>query len=315
MMVFILLFAVLLLSYSNGANDNFKGVATLWSSKILSYKQAITLTTVATILGSVAAFFFATTLLNNFSGKGLVPNDIVKSSNFILAVALGAGITVLVATIFGYPISTTHALVGGLIGAGVIAVGKNLNISILGKVFFLPLIISPIIAAFFSIMLYKILKNLKTDNLRFINVAHIFSAATVCFSRGLNDTPKIVSLLLVVNYFKLPVNFFIIAIVMAIGGILNSKKVAETLSHKLASLTPVQGLGANVVTGLLVIASSYFGLPVSTTHVGVSSIYGVGVISGNTNNKELIKILLSWIFTLPVAICSSMLIYFIIIKI
>ncbi len=315
MMILILFFAVLLLSYSNGANDNFKGVATLWSSKILSYKQAITLTTIATVLGSVVAFFFATTLLNNFSGKGLVPNDIVKSSSFVLAVALGAGITVLLATIFGFPVSTTHALVGGLIGAGIIAVGKNLNISMLGKTFFLPLIISPVISAIFSIFLYKILKGLKTNNHRFINVLHIFSAAAVCFSRGLNDTPKIVSLLLVVNYFKLPVNFFIIAFVMAVGGILNSKKVAETLSHKLASLTPVQGLGANVVTGLLVITSSYFGLPVSTTHVGVGSIYGVGIVSGNANNRELIKILLSWILTLPVAIFSSMLIYFIIIKI
>ncbi len=306
MMISILFIAVLLLTYSNGANDNFKGVATLWSSKILTYKQAITLTTVATFFGSIIAYFFAATLLKNFSGKGLVPNEVVKSIPFILSVALGAGITVLLATAIGFPISTTHALVGGLLGAGIVMVGKQINISMLGKTFFLPLILSPLMATLCSAILYFIFKKVRLANSATVNGLHIFSAATVCFSRGLNDTPKIVSLLLIANYFELPINFFIVGIAMATGGILNAKKVAETISHKIAVLTPVQGLGANSITGLLVIAASYFGLPVSTTHVSVGSIYGVGLVDKNANNKELVKIVLSWMLTLPVAIVSSM---------
>ncbi len=137
-MILTLLFvAVLLLSYSNGTNDNFKGVATLWSSGTLNYKSALILTTVATSAGSLVSYFFAETLVKNFSGKGLVPDEIVHSANFVLAVTLAAGTRVLLATRFGFPISTTHGLVGALIGSGLVAVG-SVNFATLGTTFFLP---------------------------------------------------------------------------------------------------------------------------------------------------------------------------------
>ncbi len=114
MMVLFLFIAVLLLTYSNGANDNFKGVATLWGSGTLNYKTALTLATIATFAGSVCSYFFAETLIKNFSGKGLVPDNIIQSADFVLAVALATGTTVLLATRFGFPISTTHGLVGAV---------------------------------------------------------------------------------------------------------------------------------------------------------------------------------------------------------
>ena len=312
-MILFLIIAVFLLAYVNGANDNFKGVATLWSSKVLSYKQAITLTSIATILGSVTALFFVSTLLKNFSGKGLVPDEIIRGLPFILSVAAGGAFTVLLATKFGFPVSTTHALVGGLVGAGFMAVGPEIQFQTLGKTFLLPLILSPIVATVLSIPLYMLVKKIDAKNKKMENNIHIFSAAVVCFSRGLNDTPKIVSLLLISQYFEMTYNFLLIGLVIAIGGILNARKVANTMAHKLAVLSPQQGLAANAVTGLLVISASVFGLPVSTTHVSVGAIFGVGTVEKNANPKELFKILLSWLLTLPIAIFIALISYYFII--
>ena len=113
----ILLVAVLCLAYANGANDNFKGVATLFGSGTTNYRWALTWATITTFIGSVTAVVLAETLLKSFSGKGLVAADLVTDADYGAAVALGAGLTVLLATCVGMPISTTHGLVGALIGA------------------------------------------------------------------------------------------------------------------------------------------------------------------------------------------------------
>src|ERR1700749_4003912 len=104
----VLFIATLFLAYSNGANDNFKGVATLFGSGTTNYKAAITWATVTTFAGSITSLFLAETLLKNFSGRGVVPNELAASPQFVLAVGLGAGLTVMLATLIGFPISTTH---------------------------------------------------------------------------------------------------------------------------------------------------------------------------------------------------------------
>ncbi len=104
--------ATLFLSYSNGANDNFKGVATLYGSGTLTYKQALRLATVATIAGTIVALFLAGALVKNFSGKGLVPDTLLQEPAFAIAVAGGVALTVMLATRLGMPVSTTHGLVG-----------------------------------------------------------------------------------------------------------------------------------------------------------------------------------------------------------
>ena len=366
-MVLIFLFiAVLLLTYSNGANDNFKGTATLWGSGTLTYRQALVLATLFTFSGSVCSYFFAETLIKNFSGKGLVPENLIHSGNFVLAVALGAGITVLLATKMGFPISTTHGMVGALVGAGLVGAGSVVNFSTLGKTFFTPLIISPIAAVILSALIYLLftktrraagitvescicvgekwipVSSVRLTSANFtglpviqaeinskqncvnqyrgrffgvdfqilVNNLHHVSAGAVSFARGLNDTPKLVSLLLICQFFSLPVNIVILAIVMAIGGWLNSKRVADTMSKKISSLNHGQGFSANLVTSLLVIVASKFGLPVSTTHVSVGSIYGIGLVNKTANNKEISKIVLSWVLTLPIAALISAGIFF-----
>lgn len=109
-MVYLLIIAaVLFLSYSNGANDNFKGVATLYGSGTISYKQALNLATCTTLAGAIAALFLAGALVKNFSGKGLVPDTLLLQPAFAIAVAGGAALTVLLATRIGMPISTPTA--------------------------------------------------------------------------------------------------------------------------------------------------------------------------------------------------------------
>jgi PiT family inorganic phosphate transporter len=131
------------------------------------------------------------------------------------------------------------------------------------------------------------------------------SAGIVSFARGLNDTPKIVSLMLVGQSISVHWGSLAVALGMALGGLLNAQKVAETMSKKLTGMNTGQGFVANLVTGFLVIAASRYGLPVSTTHVSVGSIFGVGLISKKANVRVFYQILLSWMLTLPIAAAIS----------
>lgn len=367
-MILILLFiAACFLAYSNGANDNFKGVATLFGSSTANYKVAISWATVTTLAGSIAAIFLASSLVKNFSGKGLVPDTLVQSPEFALSIALGAALTVFFATKIGMPISTTHSLVGALFGSGVVAVGAQFNFAKLGSVFLMPLIVSPLMAAVVSLIMYVFFKKMRaylgvkkescicvgnelipvvelqtTTGLKMVStksqqtislandqncveryqgkfiglnaqklldIAHFISAGIVSFARGLNDTPKIVGLLVVINALDIKWGMATIAAAMAIGGLLNAKKVGEMMSKKITPMNSGQGFTANLVTGLLVTTASVHGMPVSTTHVSVGSIFGIGTVTKKANVGVVKKILLSWILTLPIAAICSAVIY------
>lgn len=343
-MILVLLFiSACFLAYSNGANDNFKGVATLFGSETTNYKRAINWATITTFSGSVAAIFLANELVKNFSGKGLVPNELITLPNFAISIALGAAITVFIATKIGMPISTTHSLVGSLFGAGVMAVGSEFNFGKLGSAFLMPLIVSPLMAAVFSFLIYilfrycrkklkigsqqkKLEVNLKetvTDTdveiyegqffgvnaRKLLDILHYISAGIVSFARGLNDTPKIVGLLIIVNAIDIKWSMISIAIIMAIGGLVNAKKVGITMSKKITPMNSGQGFTANLVTGLLVTTASIHGMPVSTTHVSVGSIFGIGTATKKANVKMISKILLSWLLTLPMAAIISGLLF------
>src|SRR6516225_8744417 len=156
-MIFVFLFlATCFLAYSNGANDNFKGVASLFGSRTCTYGTAISWATLTTFAGSIMSIFLAQTLLKKFSGKGIVPDHFAGSEYLLLAVAIGAGVTVTLATLTGFPISTTHALTGAIIGCGLVAVGLEMNFSSLGKGFVLPLLLSPALAMAAAGLLYVI---------------------------------------------------------------------------------------------------------------------------------------------------------------
>jgi inorganic phosphate transporter, PiT family len=313
MLYTIITLCILFVAYTNGANDNFKGVATLFGTRITNYKNAITWATATTAAGSIASIFLAAELVKNFSGKGLVPDEIIATPAFVVAVGLGAAITVFIATRIGMPVSTTHGLVGALTGVGLTAVGTTFNFDKLGKTFFLPLIASPFLALAVSVIVYylckKLLSSLNEKSPKTLERLHFASAGIVSFSRGLNDTPKIVALLLIVSWLDIKIAMLLVAVAMALGGWFNAEKVAETMSQKITTMTNEQGFSANIVTSLLVTTASYHGLPVSTTHVSVGSLFGIGLLNKTANIKTITNILLSWAMTLPFAAIISGLVY------
>jgi PiT family inorganic phosphate transporter len=134
-----------------------------------------------------------------------------------------------------------------------------------------------------------------------VDAVHFLSAGTVSFARGLNDTPKIVALLLLWKALDNRWGFAAIALAMAIGGLLNARKVAETMSNKITVMNHGQGFTANLTTAILVVLASLSGLPVSTTHVSVGSLFGIGVTTGKANYPMISAIVFSWLVTLPSA--------------
>jgi PiT family inorganic phosphate transporter len=134
---------------------------------------------------------------------------------------------------------------------------------------------------------------------QFLDGLHYLSSGLVCFSRGLNDTPKIVALLLIGSRFDLNFSILAVGIAMLSGGLIHSKRIAVTMGKKVTQMNPGQAFTANFITGIIVIGASKIGMPVSTTHVSCGSIFAIGAANKNINLKTLSQILLAWVTTLP----------------
>jgi PiT family inorganic phosphate transporter len=354
----LLVTAAFVLAYANGANDNFKATATAYGSGTLGYDAARRLATFAQLAGSLASIALATGLLEAFSGKGLVPAEVVGDPRFLVAVAAGGAATVLLATRVGLPISTTHALVGGLAGAGLALAPGQLSWAALGGGYFVPLLVSPLLATAAAGLLYPLAHAARerlgvsrdtclcigervdpvdvgpdgTLLLRhsglplslgepercrelyrgqwlgvsvqaLVDRLHLGSAFALGFARGLNDTPKVLALLVAAGWSGIDPRLSLagVAAAMAAGGWLRARKVAETLAHRITSLSHGQGLLANGVASTLVIGASLLGSPVSTTHVSTGALFGIGAWSARTDWSVVGGILLAWVGTLPLA--------------
>ena len=361
-----ILLAVLFLAYANGANDNFKGVATLFGSGTASYRTALVWATLTTLAGSLCALLLAAGLIDTFKGKGLVPDAVTRDGRFLLSVSLAAAGTVLIATRVGMPVSTTHALTGGLVGAGLLAAAGDVRFEALGTQFVLPLLFAPVASLVLAVALYPVARWLRqstgvtsqtcvcvagmTEEVsiqpdgtlmlvrtgarvevasmtecrtryagavagvqvgRFLDGLHYLSGGAVGFARGLNDTPKMVALLMAGEATHPNVGLVLVAAAMATGGIISARRVAETMSKKITRMTPGQGLTANVITALMVTVASRFGLPVSTTHVSVGSLFGIGLVNRTARRRTILSILIAWVTTLPTAAILGLLTYWV----
>src|SRR5262245_4119998 len=131
---------------ANGANDNFKGVATLFGSGVARYRAALAWATFTTFAGSAASILMARGLLKSFTGAGRLPPTAVGDPVVATCAAIGAATTVGGAAGLGLPVSTTHALLGGLLGAGAAATSGALRLDTLASRFVAPLVISPVLA-------------------------------------------------------------------------------------------------------------------------------------------------------------------------
>jgi PiT family inorganic phosphate transporter len=136
---------------------------------------------------------------------------------------------------------------------------------------------------------------------RVLDGLHFLSCGAVSLARGLNDTPKIVALLLAGEALNPNLGLALVAVVMAVGGVLNARKVALTMSRKITGMNPGQGFTGNLVTAVLVASASRLGLPVSTTHVSCGALFGIGVVNRKAQVKTILTILLAWVTTLPIA--------------
>lgn len=311
-MIALLLVAVVFVAFTNGANANFKGVASLYGSGTASLRQAALWGTATTFVGSLASLLLGSEMLKAFGGRGLVPDLLVASPDFPAAVALGAAATSFLATRFGFPVSTTHALVGALVGAG-LADGGTVNFSALLKNFVFPLLFGPVIAAALGVGVYLILRVYRPDPGRRsfgLNALHVLVAGAASFARGLNDTPKMAALLLLlVPGVDASSALLFTGAFIALGGLLDIRRVAETLGKKLADMDPIQGLAAGLVTAGLVTTAGLHALPVSTTHVSVGAIVGIGGLARRAHWYKAAEVLFAWITTVPCAAAFSAVAY------
>lgn len=352
MSLMLILLVTVLLAAANGANDNVKGAATLIGSGLVGFRMAIALATLATALGGVASIFLANGLLSAFSGKGIVPSELTASLSFLEAVGLGAALTVWIATRLGLPVSTTHAILGGLLGAGLAADAARVNAMAAFSAMALPLLVSPLVALLLAVAVLPWVrrrrdravcvcvdesvcapaqsegltlaraalpvvsigapgemkcqpapgrKALVLESSNWLDLAHLASAAAVSFARGLNDTPKIAALLFAAGSFGVAGASLMVLVSMAIGGLLASGRVADTLAHKVTRMDPSEGLGGNLVTSALVVVASRFGLPVSTTHVSTGALFGIAIGKRDGHWTVVRNILAAWLGTLPLA--------------
>ena len=363
-MMYALLFVVVLaLAYANGANDNIKPFATVYGSGILPYRRALAFATGAQVAGSAMSILVAGALIKAFGGKGFIPDEVIATTGFLMAVGLGAVVAVGLATRVGIPISTTHSLVGGLAGAGLAFAPAELSWITLGAAFAVPLLLSPGLAMVLVAALYPIARRVRkvwgieattrvvatpkvglavmqadgmavaiqqglsfgledsetargshsrnlfgADAQRMADVLHVGSAMSLGFARGLNDTPKILGVLLAAHFvggLNTTATLVLVAAAMALGGLMHSRRLADTLGHKITSINHGQGLLANAVSSSLVILASFAGMPVSTTHVASGAIFGIGVWTGDADWTLIRTILLAWVVTLPVAAATA----------
>ncbi|GMR03230.1 MAG: inorganic phosphate transporter [Thermodesulfovibrionia bacterium] len=309
----------LLFEISNGWNDSANAIATVVSTRVMTPVQAVILATAMNIAGA----FFSTAVAKTI-GKGIVnPADITQT---VVAAALIAGFLWNGAmTIFGLPVSASHALIGGIMGASVAHLGgfDQLNLAGLSKIF-TALLVSPVIGIVFGYFFMKLLIRF------FCNVSpgainkhfgrlQIVSASFMAFSHGLNDAQKgmgVITLALLSGGYlsSLQVPFWVIlisALAMGLGTAFGGWRVIKTLGHRMLKLQPVHGFAAETSATAVILGASVMGMPVSTTHVITTSIMGVGATKRLTAVRWGVagKILMAWIITLPMCIALSWLAY------
>lgn len=297
----------------NGFHDAANAIATTVSTRALSPYQAIILARTLNFVGALAGTAVAYTI-----GKGVITLEPGQPGLIVLVAALIGAIGWNLLTWFvGLPSSSTHALVGGLLGAGIAANGLGvLVLKGLMKIFF-AMIISPIAGflggLFFIVIIFWLFRKGRPEKVnRFFKFAQILSASWMSFAHGLNDAQNamgIITIGLVVYGFlpKFDVPIWVklaSAIAMGIGTSMGGWRIIKTMGLKVTKLQPVHGFAAETSAGLVIYIMSLFGAPISTTHVISTTIMGVGSSMKLSAVRWGIvrNIVWAWIFTIP---CSA----------
>ncbi len=313
--------AALVYDFFNGFNDCANAIATTVSTRALSPRVAILMAWVLNFFGALSHTAVAATV-----GKGVIDPQQV-SLPLVLVALIGASVWTGMASFSGIPVSVTHALIGGLLGAGIVASGfKIILLKGIYKILF-AMILSPILGfvggLFLIVVISWIFKNssFRTVNLHFKRW-QILSAAWMAFAHGMNDAQNAMGIIAMalVSYgalasFKIPLWVMIsCASAMALGTSIGGWKVIKTMGSKVFKLQPVHGFSAETSAAAVIAGMSLIGAPISTTHVISTAIMG----AGSSNRLSAVRwgivrnIVIAWIITIPAAGAVAALLYLII---
>jgi len=299
---------------ANGWHDCANAIATVVSTKVLSPLQAVVLAAIMNIAGA-----FLTTAVAKTIGGGIV--DPVAITNAVLISALLSAILWnLITILMGLPVSSSHALVGGLIGATVSHGGMaHLNVGGIVKIL-LSLLISPVLGIVIGYLFMKMILHFfgqlsPSVISRYFGRLQIVSSSFMAFGHGSNDAQKamgIITMALVasgkIQSLEVPTWVVLIcALAMGFGTLFGGWKIIKTLGHHMLKLEPIHGFAAETSSAGIIMAASFFGLPVSTTHVVSTAILGVGATKRLSAVRWGIagKIVMAWVLTLPLCVAMA----------
>jgi len=321
-LLMVIVLVALIFDFTNGAHDCANAIATVVSTKVMSPRNAVIMAASLNLVGALLGEEVAHTL-----GSGIVNTDMVMGSQaLVLAALVGAIAWNLITWYFGIPSSSSHALIGGLMGAAITHAGlTSLNgISIVKKVL-LPLVISPLAgfavsyAVMTAIMLLFWRANRRNVS-RYFEKLQILSSAFMATSHGLNDAQKTMGVITLALFLFHQIDTIHVplwvklacATAMAMGTALGGWKIVKTMGHKIFKLEPVHGFAAETSAALVITGASLMGAPISTTHTISACVFGVG----STKRLSAVRwgiagnLIVAWILTIPAsAIMASICFY------
>ena len=308
MLVFIIVLAVAF-DYTNGFHDTANSIATSVATRALSPGWAILMATAFNFIGAFAGTAVAKTI-----GSGLV-DDATTTQAIVAAALIGAITWNLITWQRGLPSSSSHALIGGLLGATIIGAGFDALIipGIVGTVL-IPMVTSPLLGftiafAFIIAIFWVFRRALRRPMERRFRRLQVFSAAFMAFAHGSNDAQKtmgIITLALfaagVIPEVAVPSWVIVVsATALSAGTAVGGWRIMRTMGQRVAKLEPVHGFAAETTAASILVGTAEFGMPVSTTQVISSAIMGVGASQGVRAVRWRVarRILVAWILTLP----------------
>ncbi len=311
--------------FTNGFHDTANAVATVISTRVLPPTFAIVMCAVLNFAGAFVSQKVAGTI-----AKGLIDAH-AATQEVILAAIIGAIAWNVLTWYFGIPSSSSHALIGGLVGATLVFAGTHAVIwkGVVNKVV-VPMVLSPILGGVIAFAIMMLLFGLFA-NTRPNKVNGIFSwlqrisAAAVAFNHGQNDAQKtmgVITLALVAFHFlpggkhvRIPTWVIIsCATAMGLGTLSGGWRIIKTLGTKIIDLQPINGFAAETSASIVLATASYFGMPVSTTHIVCGSVFGVGIAKRLNQVRWPVaqQMVAAWVLTLPGAALAAGLSFFVI---
>jgi PiT family inorganic phosphate transporter len=294
--------------FLNGIHDSSNIVATMISSRALSPRMALGMTAVANFCGP---FIFGVAVAETI-GHEVVASEAI-SVTVILAALASAIIWNLVTWYLGFPSSSSHALVGGLVGAVIVGAGwKAIQLPGLGKIL-IALFISPILGFIFGYLILRLLLQICWNSTPVVNrifkQGQVVTALALALSHGTNDAQKtmgIITLALVtggaLDVFAVPLWVIIAcAFMIGLGTAVGGWKLIRTLGGKFYRIRPVDGFATQLTSAVVILGASLAGGPVSTTQVVSSAIMGVGAAERMNKVRWGVaqEIIMAWLLTIP----------------